>query len=89
MSLARLKRLQRLESRQPAAAPWRDPGPAAIALLEWFLANAEAVRAGKACRLPYEPEPESQWSPAKAEAMRYHDRTAARLAQEAAQEARP
>jgi hypothetical protein len=32
MTAARLKRLQRLESRRPSERPWFDPGPAAIAL---------------------------------------------------------
>jgi len=84
MTQQRRRRLERLESRQPTGPVWTDPGPAAIALLEWFIACHEAVEAGKACRLPYEPEPESQWSPAKAAVMRESDRMHAKLAAEAA-----
>jgi hypothetical protein len=80
MTAARLKRLAKLESRRPAERPWRDDGPAA-ALLQWCIASFEAVDAGKACRLPrYGPHP--QPSPAKAEAMRYLGRIAARLAKD-------
>jgi hypothetical protein len=80
MSQQRLKRLQRLESRRPSERPRFDPGPAAIALLEWFIANHDAVEAGKACRLPFELEPESSWSDAKRRVMAEADRLAARLA---------
>ena len=36
MTAARLKRLARLESRQPSERPWRDPYDAAIRLWEPF-----------------------------------------------------
>jgi hypothetical protein len=48
---ARLERLARLESRRPSERPWFDAGPAAIAMLQWCVASAEAVNAGKACWL--------------------------------------
>jgi hypothetical protein len=78
MSLQRLKRLQRLESRRPAEKPYVDR-PEAVALLRWYIASAEAVRAGKASLVPrYGPPREP--SPAKHEALRALDRVAARLA---------
>jgi hypothetical protein len=79
MTAARLKRLARLESRRPAERPWTDPGPAAIALLQWFIACHAAVDAGRACALPVELEPESQWSDAKRRVMAESDRVHARL----------
>jgi hypothetical protein len=79
-SAARLRRLERLESRQPRGDYSRDPGPAAIALLQWCIASAEAVKAGKACPLPSEPPmPESEWSDAKRRVMAEADRMARRL----------
>jgi len=88
MTAARLKRIAALEARQPRGRPNFDPGPAAIALLQWFVANHEAIETAKACRLPApELEPESSWSPAMFEAMRHFDRLAARLATEAEREA--
>jgi hypothetical protein len=75
MSLAHLKRLQRLESRRPAERPWRDPGPAAIALLRWHLDCYATVDRVLACLIPvYGPHPEP--SPAKAAVMRETDRIA-------------
>jgi hypothetical protein len=82
MSLARLKRLQRLESRRPSERPWTDPGPQAIALLKWCITSAEAVRADKACLIPRYGPPR-ELSPAMASVMQQLDRVAARLAQEA------
>jgi hypothetical protein len=49
VTAARLKRLQRFESRRPAERPWFDPGEAAIALLRWCLDNFAAVESGRAC----------------------------------------
>jgi hypothetical protein len=49
MFLQRLKRLQRLEQRQVRGPAYVDPGPAAIELFQWHLANWEAVSAGRAC----------------------------------------
>jgi len=87
MSLARLKRLQRLESRRHAEKPWRDPGPAAIALLCWHLDCYAAVEAGRACEIPvYGPHP--QPSEAKLRVLAESDRLAARLAAERAKEGR-
>ena len=79
MTAARLKRLARLESRKPTGDYWRAPGPQAIALLEWFIACDVAVKAGKACWLPSESEPESSWSDAKRRVMAESDRMHARL----------
>ena len=64
---------------KPTGDYWRDPGPQAIALLEWFIACDAAVKAGKACWLPSEPEPESSWSDAKRRIMAESDRMHARL----------
>jgi hypothetical protein len=73
VTAARLKRLARLEARRPSERPWTDPGPEAIALLRWFIASGEAVKAGKASLVPrYGPHPTP--TPAKREAMRYLDR---------------
>ena len=85
MTAARLKRLARLESRQPSERPWRDPYDAAIRLCAGFQADRDAERAGRPfSKLPTAPPtPESEWSPPQREAMRYFDRLAARLAQEA------
>jgi hypothetical protein len=52
MTIARLRRLQRLEARQPRDRPWTDPYQAIMAL--W--PNLQAVVAGKAC---WRPRPES------------------------------
>jgi len=84
VSLARLKRLQRLEARRPSERPWRDCGPAAIALLRWHIACHEAVERGLACEVPrYGPFPEP--SPAMVAVMKELDRVAARLAAERGQ----
>jgi len=75
------RRLARLEARKPRVFVPHDYAADAAALL-WFIASAEAVKAGKASPIPrYGPWPEP--SPAKAEAMRYLDGIAKRLAQEA------
>jgi hypothetical protein len=81
MSLQRLRRLQRLESRRPSERPWRPCPPEGIALLQHFIAAAEAVASGKASTVPrFGPMPAP--SPAKHEALRYLDGIAKRLAQE-------
>jgi hypothetical protein len=52
-SIARLKRLQRLEARQPRGKPWADPYPAMMALWEAFRATDAAVKAGREfCPVP-------------------------------------
>jgi hypothetical protein len=81
-SWLRLKRIAALEARKPTGDYWRDPGPAANALLRWHLDCYAAVEAGRACWLPFELEPESSWSDAKREVMGYLDGIAKRLAQE-------
>ncbi len=81
MSLQRLRRLQRLEARRPAERPWTDPGPVAIALLQWCLASFAAVDAGKASAVPrYGPHPAP--SEAFERIMRDADRMHARLVAE-------
>jgi hypothetical protein len=80
MSLARLKRLQRLESRRPAERPWPDP-VAAAASLSWLLTCFAAVAAGRACLIPrFGPMPAP--SPAKAAALKQLDGISKRLARE-------
>jgi hypothetical protein len=81
LTAARLKRLQRLESRRPSGPVWRDPFDLCMALL----ANLEAVRAGLACWIP-RPEPElgSEAEQAFKLAMRDADRMHDRLMAEAA-----
>jgi hypothetical protein len=78
MSLQRLKRLQRLESRRPAEKPYVDR-PEAIALLKWCIASAEAVRAGKASPIPRYGPPRAP-TPAKLAAQQLLDGIASRLA---------
>jgi len=52
----------------PTERPRRGPGPAAVELLQWHLANYAAVEAGKAYLVPeYGPHPEP--SPALAAIM--------------------
>jgi hypothetical protein len=80
MSLARLKRLQRLEARRPSERPWVDPGPLAIALLRWHIENYGAVEASRACLIPVfgpHPEPTPALVAILREADRAHDRLAA------------
>ncbi len=73
----------RLEARKPIGDYWRDPGPAAIALLQWCLASFAAVEAGRACLVPeYGPHPEP--SDGKRRVLAESDRIAARLAAERA-----
>ena len=81
MSIARLKRLQRLEARQPKALPWTDPYPIGARLL----VDLEAVVAGKACRRkrPERAEPWSEETQTAFElAVREHDRMHERLTAE-------
>jgi hypothetical protein len=79
MSLARLKRLQRLESRQPKGRPWFDPWDAIMRL--W--PNLEAVTKGRACWRKREPaEMSEEQADALARAIRDADRVAERLAAE-------
>ncbi len=83
MTAARLKRLARLEARRPAERPWRPCPPEGIALLQHFIAAAEAVKAGKASTVPRY-GPMLAPSPAKAAVLQHLDRVAARLASERA-----
>jgi hypothetical protein len=63
--------------------PWVDPGPAAIALLQWCLESFAAVDAGRACEIPrYGPHPRP--SDAKLRVLADSDKLAARLASERA-----
>jgi hypothetical protein len=58
VTLARLKRLQRLEARRAPDKPWVDPFPVAMALFAAFEATLAAEKAGREfSRLP-QPEPE-------------------------------
>jgi hypothetical protein len=62
-SIARLKRLQRLEARQPRGRPWTDPFDAAMALWAAFDAEHVAAKAGREfSRLP---RPERELSEAE------------------------
>jgi len=82
-AIIRLASVRRKLAKLKPEHPYFDIGPAGIALLKHFIAAAEAVKAGRACRLPSPPpQPESEWSPAKAAVMREVDRIAARLAAE-------
>ena len=58
-----------------------DPYDACMRLWAALLADQDAERAGREfCRLPSDPPtPESEWSPAMREAMRYFDSIAKRL----------
>lgn len=47
MSTIRLRRLERLERRQPRGKPWRDPYDAAMALWVALEASADAESAGR------------------------------------------
>jgi hypothetical protein len=77
MSLARLKRLQRLEARQPRVfRPFDYAGSAAAP--RWLLACHAAVAAGKASLVQvYGPRPLA--SPAKAAVLRELDGIASRM----------
>jgi hypothetical protein len=79
---ARLKRLEALERRRRPDTTYVDPFDVALSLFELFQASHLAVAAGKAEWIPSEPDDESTWSPAMAEAMKYYDRLAKRLAAE-------
>ncbi len=71
MTAAMLKRLERLERRQPTGKPWSDPFEAAARLFE-------RLRAGERFEPPaLSPEAEPAFEPI----MREVDRMAARLAQ--------
>jgi hypothetical protein len=72
MTASMLKRLERLERRQPVGKPWTDPFESAARLLERFQAG-ERIEAP-----PLAPEAE----PAFELLMREVDRMATRLAQE-------
>jgi hypothetical protein len=81
MSIARLKRLQRLEKRQSTAAPWVDPFDTAMALLDAL----QAVQDGRACWIPRQtealsPEAEEQLALAMRDADRMHERLMAETA---------
>jgi hypothetical protein len=54
MSIARRKRLEALERRQPRARPWVDPFPS----IERLWPDLEAVAKGRACWLK---RPEAEW----------------------------
>jgi hypothetical protein len=56
MTIARLRRLERLEARQPRGPVWRDPFPSVMRL--W--PDLQAVVAGKACWCKL-PEPAQPW----------------------------
>jgi hypothetical protein len=47
MSTMRLRRLERLERRQPRGKPWRDPDDAAMPLWAALEASADAESAGR------------------------------------------
>jgi hypothetical protein len=85
MAAMRRHRLERLERRQPRGPVWRDAFPVAMTIWTAMEAEHDAERAGQRfSRLPSDPPtPEADWPPAMAEAMRYYDRLAARLATEA------
>jgi hypothetical protein len=87
MSTARLKRLQRLESRRPTAAPWTDPYDLCMALWRAIEATTSAEREGRPfSRLP-SPEP-AEDSEAYVRAMRAAEQMHERLAKESTREAR-
>jgi hypothetical protein len=83
VSQQRLRRLAKLESRRPAERPWRPCPPEGIALLQHFIAAAEAVRLGRASTIPFH-GPRLEPSDAKRRALAELDRIAARFAAERA-----
>jgi hypothetical protein len=85
MSIARLKRLQRLEARVPKGRPWSDPFPALMRLWEAFAADRAATKAGRPFSWVPRPkaEPPSEESQAAFElAVRECDRMHERLTAE-------
>jgi hypothetical protein len=82
MSLARLKRLQRLESLRRPEVPTFDYAAAEVsglAAFEWFAANVAAVQRHKAEWIEVHGPP-TEPSPAKVAALAYFDGLARRLA---------
>jgi hypothetical protein len=84
MTTAMERRLDRLEARQPAQAPWRDPFPVAMAIFRAIEAATAATKAGRPfSRLPV-PELSPEAQEAVERAVRDSDRMHSKLMAEAA-----
>ena len=81
MSLARLKRLQRLEARRPSERPWQDPFDLCMHLWAAFEAETAATKAGREFNRLIEYGPDRE---VVVLAIREADRMHARLAAERA-----
>jgi hypothetical protein len=89
MTIARLRRLQRLEARQPRSKPWTDPYPAIMAL--WGALEAEHAATKARREFSRLPRPPSKWDEETRDAfdraIAEHDSIARRLATAADQAA--